>query len=156
MQKITPNLWFDTEAEEAANYYTSIFKDSEIVEVLYYGDAGPRPAGMVVTVTFRLQGQEFTAINGGPEFKFNEAVSLLVNCESQEEVDYFWENLGEGGEYGPCGWLKDKYGVSWQVVPTVLTEMLKDEDRDKANRAMAAMLAMSKLDVAELRAAYEG
>lgn len=156
MQKIVPNLWFDTEAEEAANFYTSIFKDSEIVNVLHYGEAGPREAGMVLTVTFRLQGQDFTAINGGPEFKFNEAMSLLINCESQAEVDYFWERLSEGGEEGPCGWLKDRYGVSWQVAPTILERMLEDEDAEKATRAMKAMLEMKKLDVAALQAAYDG
>jgi predicted 3-demethylubiquinone-9 3-methyltransferase (glyoxalase superfamily) len=156
MQKITPNLWFDTEAEEAANHYTSIFKDSEIVEVTHYGEAGPRPAGMVLTVTFRLQGQEFTAINGGPDFKFNEAVSLLVNCDSQEEVDYFWDNLGDGGEFGPCGWLKDKYGLSWQVAPTVLLELINDEDKEKANRVMSAMLQMGKIDVAKIEEAAAG
>jgi predicted 3-demethylubiquinone-9 3-methyltransferase (glyoxalase superfamily) len=156
VQKITPNLWFDTEAEEAANFYTSIFKDSEIVNVMHYGEAGPRPAGMVMTATFRLQGQEFTALNGGPEFKFNESISFLVNCESQEEVDEFWERLSEGGEQGPCGWLKDKFGVSWQIVPTVLDEMLQDEDADKADRVMKAMLQMRKIDIAGLEAAYNG
>ena len=156
MQKITPNLWFDTEAEEAANFYTSIFKDSEITDVSHYGEAGPRPAGTVLTVSFRLQSQEFTAINGGPEFKFNEAVSFLVSCESQEEVDYFWDNLGEGGEFGPCGWLKDKYGLSWQVIPTVLSELISSEDREKANRAMSAMLQMGKIDVKALQEAYDG
>ena len=157
MQKIVPNLWFDTEAEEAANFYTSIFKDSEIVEVSYYGEAGPRPAGMVLTVNFRLHGQDFTALNGGPDFKFNEAVSFLVNCESQEEVDDLWERLSaDGGEEGPCGWLKDKYGVSWQIVPTVLGELLQDEDKEKAGRAMKAMLQMKKLDIAELKRAHAG
>jgi predicted 3-demethylubiquinone-9 3-methyltransferase (glyoxalase superfamily) len=156
VQKITPNLWFDTEAEEAANFYTSIFKDSEVVNVMYYGEAGPRPAGMVLTVTFRLQGQEFTALNGGPEFKFNEAISLLVNCESQAEVDEYWERLSEGGEEGPCGWLKDRFGVSWQIVPTVLEKLLQDKDSEKANRVMEAMLQMKKLDIAGLQAAYEG
>ena len=156
MQKIVPNLWFDTEAEEAANFYTSIFKDSEIVNVMHYGDAGPRPAGMVMTVTFRLQGQEFTAINGGPEFKFNEATSFLVNCESQEEVDDFWEKLSEGGEEGPCGWLKDKFGLSWQIAPTVLDKLLQDEDSEKADRAMKAMLQMKKLDIAKLQEAHGG
>jgi predicted 3-demethylubiquinone-9 3-methyltransferase (glyoxalase superfamily) len=156
VQKIVPNLWFDTEAEEAANFYTSIFKDSEVVNVTHYGEAGPRPAGMVLTVTFRLQGQEFTALNGGPEFKFNEAISLLVNCESQDEVDEFWERLSEGGEEGPCGWLKDKFGVSWQVVPTVLDVLLQDEDPEKANRVMKAMLQMGKIDIAGLQKAYEG
>jgi predicted 3-demethylubiquinone-9 3-methyltransferase (glyoxalase superfamily) len=156
MQKITPNLWFDTEAEEAANFYTSIFKDSEVMNVMHYGEAGPRPAGMVMTVTFRLQGQEFTALNGGPEFKFNEAISLLVNCDSQEEVDEMWEKLSEGGEKGPCGWLKDRFGVSWQIVPTVLDTLLQDEDSERADRVMKAMLQMSKIEIADLQAAYDG
>jgi predicted 3-demethylubiquinone-9 3-methyltransferase (glyoxalase superfamily) len=156
VQKITPNLWFDTEAEEAANFYTSIFKDSEVVDVEHYGEAGPRPAGMVMTVTFRLQGQEFTALNGGPDFKFNESISFLVNCESQEEVDEMWERLSEGGEQGPCGWLKDKFGVSWQIVPTVLGQLLQDEDPEKANRVMKAMLQMKKIDIAVLQEAYDG
>jgi predicted 3-demethylubiquinone-9 3-methyltransferase (glyoxalase superfamily) len=156
MQKITPNLWFDTEAEEAANFYTSIFDDSRIVNVMHYGEVGPRPAGMVLTVTFQLAGQEFTALNGGPEFKFNEAISLLVNCESQEEVDELWEKLSAGGEEGPCGWLKDKFGVSWQIVPIALEEMLRDEDADKANRVMEAMLQMGKLDIGTLEKAYAG
>ncbi|MGH2698064.1 MAG: VOC family protein [Actinomycetota bacterium] len=154
MQKIVPNLWFDAEAEEAANFYTSIFKNSHVRTVMRYGEAGPRPAGMVMTVTFRLEGQEFTALNGGPEFKFNEAISLLVNCESQEEVDELWERLSEGGEKGPCGWLKDKFGVSWQITPTVLDEMLQDEDADKANRVMKAMLEMTKIDIEALEKAY--
>jgi predicted 3-demethylubiquinone-9 3-methyltransferase (glyoxalase superfamily) len=156
VQGITPNLWFDTEAEEAASFYTSIFKDSEIVNVSHYGEAGPREAGLVLTVTFRIQGQEFTAINGGPEFKFNEAVSFLVNCESQEEVDDFWEKLSEGGEQSVCGWLKDKYGVSWQIVPTILGKLMQDEDPAKANRVMAAMLQMKKLNIAGLKKAYDG
>lgn len=156
MKGITPNLWFDTEAEEAANFYTSIFKDSEIVEVTHYGEAGPRPAGMVLTVTFKILGQEFTALNGGPEFKFNEAVSLLVNCETQEEVDDLWERLSEGGEEGPCGWLKDKFGLSWQIIPTRLLELLKDEDSEKANRVMKAMLQMGKIDIKALERAYAG
>jgi predicted 3-demethylubiquinone-9 3-methyltransferase (glyoxalase superfamily) len=154
LQKITPNLWFDTEAEEAANLYASIFKDSRVVRVMRYGDAGPRPAGMVMTVTFELEGQEFTALNGGPEFKFNEAISLLVNCESQEEVDELWDKLSAGGEEGPCGWLKDRFGVSWQIVPTVLDEMLQDEDADRANRVMKAMLEMTKIDIGALENAY--
>lgn len=154
MQKITPNLWFDTEAEEAANFYISIFKDSQITRILRYGEAGPRPAGMVLTVTFLLEGQEFTALNGGPDFKFNEAISLLVNCETQEEVDELWDKLSAGGEKGPCGWLKDKFGVSWQIIPTVLDEMLQDEDVDKANRVMKAMLQMSKIDIGALEKAY--
>jgi predicted 3-demethylubiquinone-9 3-methyltransferase (glyoxalase superfamily) len=155
MQKIVPNLWFDTEAEEAAELYTSIFKESEIVDVSHYGESGPRPAGMVMTVTFRLQGQEFTALNGGPEFKFNEAVSFLVNCESQEEVDYFWERLSDGGQQGPCGWLKDSFGVSWQIVPTVLGELLQDEDQERAGRVMSAMLQMQKIEIDGLQKAYQ-
>jgi len=154
LQKITPNLWFDTEAEEAANFYTSIFKNSDVLRVMHYGEAGPRPAGMVMTVTFELEGQQFTGLNGGPEFKFNEAVSLLVNCEGQEEVDELWERLSEGGEEGPCGWLKDRYGLSWQIIPTVLDEMLQDEDAGKANRVMKAMLQMGKIDIAALEEAY--
>ncbi len=156
MEKINPSLWFDTQAEEAANFYVSKFKDSKIVNVAYYGSAGPRPAGTVMAVDFQLAGQTFNAINGGPDFKFTEAISLLVNCGSQEEVDEFWDALGEGGEPGPCGWLKDKYGLSWQIVPTVLNEMLGDRDPEKAQRVMQAMLPMSKIDVAELRRAYEG
>ena len=158
MPKIVPNLWFDTEAEEAANYYTSIFKDSEIVDISHYGDAGPREAGMVLTVSFRLFGQDFTAINGGPaDFKFDESISFLVNCESQDEVDEYWERLTEdGGEEGQCGWLKDKYGVSWQIIPTALPRLLQQEDSEKANRAMQAMLKMKKIDVAELERASEG
>jgi predicted 3-demethylubiquinone-9 3-methyltransferase (glyoxalase superfamily) len=153
MKGIVPNLWFDTEAEEAARFYTSVFKDSEIVEVARYGEAGPRPAGMVMTVTFRLLGREFTALNGGPEFKFNESISFLVECESQDEVDYLWEALSEGGEQGPCGWLKDRFGVSWQIVPTVLGALLQDEDVDRAQRVMKAMLQMQKLDIKALQEA---
>ncbi len=153
MQKIVTNLWFDTKAEEAANYYCSIFKNSEVLKVTHYGEAGPRAAGMVLTVTFQLDGQEFTALNGGPEFKFNEAVSLLVNCESQGEVDTLWDKLSEGGEEGPCGWLKDKYGLSWQIIPTRLEELLQDEDSDRANRVMKAMLQMSKIDIETLEKA---
>jgi predicted 3-demethylubiquinone-9 3-methyltransferase (glyoxalase superfamily) len=155
-QKIVTNLWFDTEGEEAANFYISLFKDSEIVNITHYGEEGPREAGMVMTVEFQLAGQQFTALNGGPDFKFNEAVSLLVNCESQEEVDELWEKLGEGGEPGPCGWLKDRYGLSWQIIPTLLGELLQDEDREKANRVMKAMLQMGKIESEGLRAAYEG
>jgi predicted 3-demethylubiquinone-9 3-methyltransferase (glyoxalase superfamily) len=154
LQRIVPHLWFDSEAEEAASFYTSIFDDSKVSKILYYGEAGPRPAGMVMTVTFELAGQEFTALNGGPEFKFNEALSLLVNCESQEEVDRFWEELSAGGEKGPCGWLKDKFGLSWQVIPTVLDEMLQDEDVAKAQSVMQAMLQMTKIEIAELEKAY--
>jgi predicted 3-demethylubiquinone-9 3-methyltransferase (glyoxalase superfamily) len=155
MQKITPCLWFDTQAEEAANFYTSIFKNSRIADVTRYGEAGPRPADMVMTVTFELAGQEFTALNGGPDFTFNEAVSLQVNCETQEEVDEYWNRLSEGGEPGPCGWLKDKYGVSWQVTPTELGELLSDPDRDKSQRVMKAMLEMGKIDIATLRKAAD-
>jgi predicted 3-demethylubiquinone-9 3-methyltransferase (glyoxalase superfamily) len=154
MRGITPNLWFDTEAEEAANFYCSIFPDSKIVSVLHYGEAGPRPAGMVLTVDFRLLGQEFTAINGGPEFKFTEALSLAVNCDTQDEVDELWAKLSEGGEPGPCGWLKDKYGLSWQIVPTRLVELLQDEDSEKANRVMKAMLQMGKIEIEDLEKAY--
>ena len=156
MQKIVPFLWFDTEAEEAASFYTSIFKNSRVTNVTRYGEAGPRPAGMVMVVSFQLEGQDFTGLNGGPEFKFNEAVSLEVNCETQDEVDEFWEKLSAGGEKGPCGWLKDKFGLSWQIVPTVLNEMLQDEDADKANRVMKAMLQMTKIEIGELERAYKG
>jgi predicted 3-demethylubiquinone-9 3-methyltransferase (glyoxalase superfamily) len=156
VQKIVPNLWFDTEAEEAAEFYTSIFKNSKITNVSYYGPAGPRPAGTVLTVTFELDGQEFTALNGGPDFKFTEAISLLVNCESQEEVDELWEKLLQGGSEQQCGWLKDKYGLSWQIIPTALGEMMADEDPERANRVMAAMLQMVKIDIEGLKRAYEG
>ncbi|MGZ4631440.1 MAG: VOC family protein [Actinomycetes bacterium] len=153
MQRITPCLWFDTEGEEAATFYTSVFKNSRILSVTRYGEAGPRPAGLVLTVTFELDGQEFVALNGGPEFTFNEAVSLQVRCDSQTEVDEYWARLTEGGQEGPCGWLKDKYGVSWQVVPTELTALLNDPDAEKAQRAMKAMLQMSKIDIEAVREA---
>jgi predicted 3-demethylubiquinone-9 3-methyltransferase (glyoxalase superfamily) len=156
MQKIVPSLWFDTEAEEAANFYCGIFKDSRIVKIMRYGSAGPRPEGTVMTVDFQLEGQDFNALNGGPDFKFNEAVSLLVNCQTQEEVDNLWAKLTEsGGEPGPCGWLKDRYGLSWQIVPVALTEMLSDPDPAKSQRVMEAMLQMGKIEVAGLREAYE-
>jgi predicted 3-demethylubiquinone-9 3-methyltransferase (glyoxalase superfamily) len=155
MQKISPCLWFDTEAEEAANFYTSVFKNSRIVRIARYGEAGPRPAGMVMTVDFELDGQEFIALNGGPEFTFNEALSLQVYCADQEEVDYFWDRLSEGGEPGPCGWLKDKYGVSWQVIPTVLSELVSDPDLAKSQRVMAAMLKMGKIEIEDLQRAAE-
>lgn len=155
MPRITPNLWFDTEGKEAAEFYVSVFPDSEIKRVLYYGEAGPREAGTVLTVDFVLDGQEYTAINGGPDFTFNEAVSLLINCADQEEVDYYWKKLAEGGEEGPCGWLKDKYGLSWQVVPAVLEKLLEDEDPARAQRAMAAMLGMKKIDAAAVQAAAD-
>jgi predicted 3-demethylubiquinone-9 3-methyltransferase (glyoxalase superfamily) len=154
--KITPNLWFDTEAEEAANFYVSVFENSRIVNVSRYGEAGPRPAGMVMTVEFELDGQRFVAINGGPEFSFDEAVSFQIKCETQDDVDHYWERLSEGGSEGPCGWLKDSYGLSWQVVPTALDELVADPDPQRAQRAMQAMLAMGKLDIAALRSAADG
>ena len=157
MQKIVPNLWFDTEAEEAAEYYVSVFNgNSRIVNVARYTEAGPRPAGSVMTVEFELNGQRFVGINGGPEFKFSEAVSFQITCEDQDEIDYYWERLSEGGEEGPCGWLKDRYGLSWQVVPTGMDELFADPDPERACRAMEAMLKMSKLDIAALRDAADG
>ena len=156
MQKITPFLWFDSNAEEAVNFYISIFKDSKVLSVTRYGEAGPGPAGTVLTVAFQLQGQEFIALNGGPHFKFTEAISFSVNCETQEEVDAYWEKLSADGEQGQCGWLKDKFGLSWQVNPTVLGQMLQDKDPDKANRVMQAMLKMHKIDIATLKKAYDG
>jgi predicted 3-demethylubiquinone-9 3-methyltransferase (glyoxalase superfamily) len=155
MQTITTCLWFDTEAEEAANFYVSVFKNSQVRNVSRYGEAGPRPAGMVMTVDFELDGQQFIALNGGPEFSFTEAVSLQVNCETQEEVDRYWSVLSEGGEEGPCGWLKDRYGLSWQIIPIALTELINDPDTAKAQRVMAAMLQMKKIDIAALQAAAE-
>jgi predicted 3-demethylubiquinone-9 3-methyltransferase (glyoxalase superfamily) len=155
MQSITPSLWFDTEAEDAANFYVSVFKNSQVLNVSRYGEAGPRPAGTVMTVDFELDGQGFIALNGGPDFPFTEAVSLQVNCETQEEVDRYWSVLSEGGEEGPCGWLKDRFGLSWQIIPVALTELLNDPDAAKAQRAMAAMLQMKKIDIAALRAAAE-
>ena len=147
MQKLTPCLWFDTEGEEAATFYTSVFPNSRIVEVARYGSAGPRPEGTVMTVSFELDGQKFLALNGGPEFTFSEAISFEVDCKTQEEVDAYWNTLSEGGEEGPCGWLKDKFGVSWQIVPTVLTELLADPDREKSQRVMKAMLEMRKIEI---------
>ena len=155
MSRITPNLWFDTESREAAEFYVSVFPNSEIRTVSYYNEAGPRPAGTVLTVDFVLDGQEFTAINGGPEFPFTEAVSLLINCADQNEIDYYWAKLSEGGEEGPCGWLKDKYGLSWQVVPAGIAQLMSDPDVGRATRAMKAMLGMKKLDVAALQAAAD-
>jgi predicted 3-demethylubiquinone-9 3-methyltransferase (glyoxalase superfamily) len=154
-QKITPFLWFDNQAEEAANLYVSIFKNSRVTGVNRYGEAGPGPADTAMTVSFELEGQEFTALNGGPEYKFTEAISFFVNCETQEEVDTLWEKLSAGGEQGPCGWLKDKYGVSWQIVPTVLGELLGAPDPVKSQRVMQAMLQMKKLDIKTLERAYE-
>ena len=156
MQKIVPNLWFDTEAEDAANFYTSVFKNSRIVSITHYGDAGPREPGTVMTVEFELDGERFVGINGGPEFTFDEAVSFQINCDTQSEVDYFWERLSEGGQEGPCGWLKDRFGLSWQVVPTGLEDLISDPDTERANRAMQTMLSMGKLDIAALRQAADG
>ncbi|MCI0565483.1 MAG: VOC family protein [Nitrososphaera sp.] len=160
IQKITPFLWFDDNAEAAAKFYTSIFKNSRIIEVARYGDAGAevsgRQKGTVMTVTFELEGQRFMALNGGPVFKISPAISFFVSCETQQEVDDFWEKLSEGGEIVQCGWLKDKYGVSWQIVPTVLGEMLHDKDAKKSERVMEAMLQMKKLDIQGLKKAYTG
>ncbi len=156
MQEITPCLWFDTEGEQAAEFYTSIFPNSKIVEVARYGSAGPRPEGMVMTVSFELDGRRFVALNGGPEFTFSEAISFQVSCESQAEIDELWSTLSEGGEEGPCGWLKDKFGVSWQIEPTRLSELLADPDREKSQRVMQAMLGMRKIEIEGLeRAAAE-
>ena len=155
-QTITPNLWFDTEAEEAAEFYISVFKNSRVVNVARYTEAGPRPAGTVMTVEFELDGQRFIGINGGPEFTFSEAVSFMISCETQEEIDYYWDRLTEGGEEGPCGWLKDKFGLSWQVVPTGMDELFADPDPTRAERAMRAMFGMRKLDIATLRSAADG
>jgi predicted 3-demethylubiquinone-9 3-methyltransferase (glyoxalase superfamily) len=156
MPRITPNLWFDTQSEAAAEFYVSVFPNSKITNITYYGEAGPRPAGMVLTVDFVLDGQEYTAINGGPEFTFDEAISLLINCADQDEVDYYWDKLTDGGEEGPCGWLKDKFGLSWQVCPAGFVELLNDPDPSRGQRAMTAMFGMKKLDIAALRAAADG
>ena len=156
MQKIRPFLWFDGQAEEAAKYYVSIFKNSRIDDVARYGDAGPGQAGTVMFATFTLDGQEFMALNGGPEFTFSSAISFFVDCKDQAEVDRYWEKLSAGGETVQCGWLKDKYGVTWQIVPTILGELLGDDDREKADRVMQAMMKMIKLDVADLQRAYDG
>ena len=155
-QKIVPNLWFDTEAEEAAEFYVSVFDNSRIVNVTHYPEGAPREAGMVMTVEFELDGQRFIGINGGPEFKFDEAVSFAIECETQDEIDYFWSKLSDDGEEGPCGWLKDRYGLSWQVVPTGMEELFADPDKGRAERAMKAMLGMRKLDIAALRRAADG
>ena len=159
MQKITPFLWFDDKAEEAVKFYVSIFKNSKIGSITRYGDEAAevsgRPKGTVMTVTFQLEGQEFMALNGGPHFKFTEAISLLVNCKTQEEVDELWEKLSEGGEKGQCGWLKDKYGLSWQIVPTVLGEMLQDKDARKSERVMNALLKMNKIEIKALKQATQ-
>src|SRR5437870_9863769 len=159
MQKITPFLWFDDQAEEAVKFYTSVFENSKVGRILRYGEeaakASGRPAGSVLTIEFEIEGQKFVALNGGPLFKFNESISFVVNCETQEEVDYFWDNLkADGGEESACGWLKDKFGVSWQVVPTVLIDMLHDKDPRKSERVMQAMLQMQKINIEKLKAAY--
>jgi len=156
MQKITPFLWFDDKAEEAANFYVSLFKNSKIDTVSRYGDAGPGPKGAVMTVAFQLNGQKFTALNGGPLFKFTEAISLFVNCESQQEVDELWEKLSASGQKSRCGWLKDKYGLSWQIIPSALGKLMSDPDREKAGRVMKAMLQMDKIDIAALEEAAAG
>jgi len=155
MQKITPFLWFDSQAEEAAKLYTSLFKNSKIVSISRYGASGPGPEGSVMTVTFELDGREFLALNGGPIYRLTEAFSLCVNCETQAEVDELWRKLSEGGEEGRCGWLKDRFGLSWQIVPTALDRMLQDRDRERSQRVMAAMLKMRKLDIRALEHAYE-
>jgi predicted 3-demethylubiquinone-9 3-methyltransferase (glyoxalase superfamily) len=161
MQKITPFLWFDNQAEEAAKFYTSVFKNSKVGKILRYDEAASkaagRPVGSVLTIEFEIEGQKFTALNGGPEFKFNESVSFVVNCKTQEEVDYFWEKLtAGGGQESECGWLKDKFGLSWQVTPTVLIDMLNDKDPKKAGRVMKAMMQMQKIEINKLKAAYAG
>ena len=155
MQKITPFLWFDNNAEEAMKFYTSIFKDSKIKNVSRYGDAGPGPKGTVMVGTFELEGQEFMALNGGPQFTFSPAISFLVNCETQQEVDELWDKLSEGGRTDQCGWLQDKFGVSWQIVPTILGELIGDKDAEKSKRVMKAMLQMTKLDIEGLKKAYD-
>jgi len=155
VQKIVPFLWFNDQAEEAMKFYVSVFKNSRVVGVTRYGDAGPGPKGKVMMATFQLEGQDFYALNGGPQFKFTQAISLLVNCETQAEVDELWEKLSEGGAKDRCGWLKDKYGLSWQIVPTILGKMMQDEDPKKSQRVMEAVLQMAKLDIARLRRAYE-
>jgi predicted 3-demethylubiquinone-9 3-methyltransferase (glyoxalase superfamily) len=155
MPRITPNLWFDTESEQAAEFYVSVFPNSGIRMISFYGEAGPRPAGTVLTVDFALDGQEFTAINGGPEFTFDEAVSFAVHCSDQEEIDYCWTRLSEGGEEGPCGWLKDRYGLSWQVIPAGYEKLMSDPDQGRRDRAMRAVLGMKKLDMAAIQAAAD-
>jgi predicted 3-demethylubiquinone-9 3-methyltransferase (glyoxalase superfamily) len=153
MQKITPCLWFDTEGEEAATFYTAVFPNSRIVDVARYGSAGPRPEGTVMAVSFELDGQKFVALNGGPQFTFDEAISFQVDCQSQEEVDDYWSKLSAGGEEGQCGWLKDKFGLSWQIVPARLIELLQDPDREKSQRAMEAMLKMKKIEIDDVERA---
>src|SRR5271169_6496957 len=156
MQKITPFLWFDGKAEEAMNFYISIFKNSKIVSLTRYGEAGPGPKGTVMSAIFQLDGQEFFALNGGPQFTFTPAISFFVNCETQQEVDELWERLSEGGKKNRCGWLQDKYGLSWQVIPSVLGTLMRDKDPERASRVMKAMLQMGKIDIAALQHAYDG
>jgi predicted 3-demethylubiquinone-9 3-methyltransferase (glyoxalase superfamily) len=156
MPPITPFLWFDNNAEEAMNFYVSVFKNSKVNRIVRYGEAGPGPAGTVMTVEFELDGQEFVGLNGGPHFKFTEAVSFTVRCETQEEVDYYWETLSEGGQKSRCGWLKDKFGLSWQVEPRILGDLMADDDPQKTKRVMQAMLKMDKIDIEPIRRAYEG
>lgn len=155
MQKIMPCLWFDDQAEEAASFYVSVFRNSQILSITRYGESGPSPAGTVMTVTFQLDGQEFMGLNGGPHFAFSPAISLLVNCETQEEVDELWQKLSASPDDEQCGWLKDKYGVSWQIVPTVLGDLLQDKDPEKSKRVTEAMLQMKKIDIARLKRVYE-
>ena len=156
MQKITPFLWFDSKAEEAMNFYVSVFKNSKVVRVSRYGEAGLGPKGTVMSATFQLDGQDFFALNGGPQFAFTPAISFFVNCETQQEVDEMWERLSEGGKKERCGWLKDRYGLSWQIIPSVLGKMLQDPDAEKAGRVMQAMLQMDKIDIKRLKQAHEG
>lgn len=157
LSKITPCLWFDTDAEEAATFYASVFERSRILQVSRYGSAGPRPEGMVMMVSFEIEGQQFLALNGGPEFTFDEAISFQVNCVTQDEIDRFWSRLSEGGSEGPCGWLKDRFGVSWQIAPSALiSEVFSDPDVEKAQRAMKAVLGMGKIDIAEVQRAIDG
>jgi predicted 3-demethylubiquinone-9 3-methyltransferase (glyoxalase superfamily) len=155
-QKITPFLWFDGKAEEAMNFYVSIFKNSKVVQLTRYGDAGPGPKGTVMSAIFQLEGQEFYALNGGPQFKFSPAISLFVNCETQQEVDELWDKLSAGGATNRCGWLDDKFGLTWQIIPTTLGRLLQDKDAAKANRVMKAMMQMDKIDIVRLQQAYEG
>jgi len=155
MQKITPFLWFDRKAEEAMNFYVSVFKNSKVVRVSRYGDAGPGPKGTVMSATFQLDGQEFFALNGGPQFTFTPAISFFVNCETQQEVDELWDKLSAGGRKDRCGWLQDRFGVSWQVIPSILGKLLQDKDTEKANRVMKAMLQMDKIDIKRLQQAYD-
>ncbi|MDD2798530.1 MAG: VOC family protein [Bacteroidales bacterium] len=155
-QKITPFLWFDNQAEEAVNLYTSLFKDSKIENISHYGEGSPMSEGAVMSISFQLQGQNFIALNGGPMFSFSPAMSLFVNCENQDEVDLLWEKLGKNGSEMQCGWLTDRFGVTWQIVPTILPELLNDDDEEKAARAMQAMLGMKKLDINELKQAFDG